>query len=282
MLSCTATPNVVQFVCLWVLVATVRACGGATWNVDTKECALHVPQPLQPHGRFGCPVPIDEKVEPRPDSWSPWTHPPACLNGTGDPPTKYCVFTNSRHGIGGVSIITTPQFAADSVDILNEPIVPGVLQDHALNSSHEAAYQIVDVPGKGKGVIATRLISKYENIMHDYASVLVDLYFPSSVKRDEGYTLLHIATDQLENPSRSLTLGRSNPMAVDVVEDILRTNAFHTDLAGAPHMALYPLVSVRTFHGQSTMEIKANLPPRESTMRANQSESYVHQTPRGK
>ncbi len=83
---------------------------------------------------------------------------------------------------------------------IERTIAPNLLHEQVLDSSsHGAAYRIVNVPGKGMGVVAARLISKYETIMLDYASVLVDLYFPSSVKREEGYTLLHLATDQLEN-----------------------------------------------------------------------------------
>ncbi len=170
-------------ICLCIL--SVPALAWSTelsrWAVDTTECALNIPQPLQPHGRFGCPVPIDESASSRPSSWSPWTHHPHCTNSTGGGPhAKFCVFTNSHHGIRGLSMITTPQTAADSVDILNEPILPSELpgSGNTWNASAPPLYEIVNIPGKGKGVVATRRIEKYETIMVDYASILVDMYFP--------------------------------------------------------------------------------------------------------
>ncbi|KAI2615974.1 hypothetical protein GGR54DRAFT_610661 [Hypoxylon sp. NC1633] len=79
--------------------------------------------------------------------------------------------------------------------------------------------------------------------MADWASVIVDLNFPTSVKRAQGYRLLHKATDQLSDPDRVLQLARSSAFSADIIEDVLRTNAFSYALADEPHMALYPDVS---------------------------------------
>ncbi len=93
-------------------------------------------------------------------------------------------------------------------------------------------------------MVATRLIRQYEIIMLDYASLVIDLSFPTRVRRAQGYEVLHQATDHLSDPDRVLSLGRSSTVAADIVEDVLRTNAFHTMLADTPHMALYPQISV--------------------------------------
>ncbi len=201
--------------------------------------------------------------------WTPWTHRPLCINGSVRAPgddggsggagvaRKFCVYTNSRHGIGGLSIITTPENAADNIDVLNEPVLPHIPGNKEWQEKGGSAgtnggttslpYEIVDLPGKGKGVVATRPIAKYETIMTDYASVLVSMEFPTAVGREQGYALLQTAADQLGDPARVLTLGRSmGSVAGHIIEDVLRTNAFHTELGGgeAPHMVLYPLVSV--------------------------------------
>ncbi len=83
--------------------------GTKAWGVATRACALQIPHSLQSHGQFGCPVPIDDHVDPQPASWSPWTHRPACVNTSDGTMAKFCIFTNSRHGIGGVSIVATPR-----------------------------------------------------------------------------------------------------------------------------------------------------------------------------
>ena len=221
--------------------------GRVSADKHSKLCPPAIPPLLQPHYRFDCPAPIDDTVPSHPLSLSPWTHYPLCVNAADVPANKFCLYTNAQHGIAGVSIITRPQNAAEATKILDEPIAPAyashLLSDGA--AGLELPYKIVDIPGRGKGVVATRKIVKHEPFMADYASLVVDLNFPGSVQRLQGYKLLHRATDQLTNPDRVLSLGRSNDMAADEIEDVLRTNAFHTVLAGEPHMILYPDVSVR-------------------------------------
>lgn len=156
------------------------------------------------------------------------------------PSTKYCVFSNARHGNGGVSIITTPEIAATEIEILNDS---GDTHFRTVNSSAGPAWKVVDIPGKGKGIVASRFIKRSEAIMVDWASLVVHLDFPTSVKRLQGYRHLHRAVDQLSDPDRVLELARSSTFSNDIVEDVLRTNAFSYPLAGESHMALYPDVS---------------------------------------
>ena len=234
-------------VSLAILADSSSATTAQPWAVLTSECAPGVPEPLQPHSRFGCPRPVDEIEMLGPTSWSPWTNRPSCVNGTSDlgTPIKYCTFTNSRHGYDGMSIITRPETAARSLHLLDEWL-PTVYRERirTKNGTTDPPYKIVDIPGKGKGVIATRRIARYETIMVDYAHLLIDIDFPVVVRREEGYEMLLKATAQLPNPNSVLGLGRSNPWAGNPVEDVLRTNAFHTPLADSDHMALYPDVAV--------------------------------------
>ncbi|ORY60961.1 uncharacterized protein BCR38DRAFT_497073 [Pseudomassariella vexata] len=214
--------------------------------VATRQCPENILPALQPPARFGCPIPIDETVEREPVRYSPWSYPPSCLDSVANPDTKYCVFSNSRHGSNGVSMITTPETAANSVELLNERISAHWEPRRSMNNSiieSEPAYKVVPMPGKGRGVVATRLIRRAEPIMYDSASVVLDTQFPGSVRQTDGYELLHQAADQLADPELVLTLGRTNTMAADIVEDVLRTNSFSTPLAGEPHMGLFPEVS---------------------------------------
>lgn len=206
-----------------------------------KQCPSDSPVGLQSAGQLGCPRPI-ESTASRPIDWSPWTHPPECLHDGKSLGTRYCVFTNSRHGNGGVSIITTPETAANSIQILDDS---GYIHTKSLTSSSaETGYRVVEIPGKGKGMVTTRRINRTEVIMADWAAVIVDLDFPTSVKRELGYHLLHRAADQLLDPDRVLELARSSAFSADIMEDVLRTNGFSYPLSGEPHMALYPSVSV--------------------------------------
>lgn len=142
---------------------------------------------LKPHDHRSCSLALDDSVGPLPSSWAPWTHRPYCAD------TSYCVFTNSNfRGNHGVSIITTSEIAAASPNLLAKltSSQPGPNQT-------DAPHIVREVPGKGKGLFATRRIARGELFMEDYPSVLADLEFPGKVKREQGQLLLDRAIGQL-------------------------------------------------------------------------------------
>lgn len=185
----------------FVSAATASAAG----EIDIRTCAPRIPAPLQRHSRFVCPAPLDDQSAKArgPSSWSPYTHLPVCTTSNGgegykvvsqdgndeedgggdgedddedgedddDPASTFCVYTNNRHGIGGLSIVTTPETASASVGVWDEslPQLPSMKKNTTL------AYEIVDMPGRGKGVVATRAIKQHEAFMVDYAALVVDL-----------------------------------------------------------------------------------------------------------
>ncbi|GAW24195.1 hypothetical protein ANO14919_137770 [Xylariales sp. No.14919] len=207
-------------------------------GIGTKHCLTDPPHALRHDAQFRCPPPIDESIGSQPVDWSPWTHQPDCVNAEKDPSLKYCVYSNSRHGDQGISIITKPKTAADSATMLDEEFPGG----HGINNT-TPSYAVVDMPPKGKGVVATRKIARAEAFMSDWATVVLDLSFPKAMQQQVGHQYLHLAAEQLSDPDKVLGLGRSSAKAVDIVEDILGTNSFSYTLGGDSHMALYPEVA---------------------------------------
>jgi len=208
-------------------------------HAGPSECSALIPTILRHRvlDSFGvCSLPVDDTVNPRPVDFSPWTNVPTCEVSATDPSKKYCVYTNSRHGRRGLSILTTPEIAADNAGILDEYL--------NLTSPNDEPFKIVDIPGKGKGVVATRHIKRYETIMSEYSVLLIDMAFAKDVPARRGYRLLHAAVNGLSDPDSVRTLGMTNGLAKDPIENMLRTNGFHTLMGGEQHMALYPVVSV--------------------------------------
>ncbi|KAM7192440.1 SET domain containing protein [Rhypophila sp. PSN 637] len=207
-------------------------------------------------GTRTCPLPIDDTTaqEDNPLSYSPWSHIPTCvmadpkLSARKSVPTrKYCVFTNSHHEARGVSIITTPETAASMISLLDEKTnSTAALMSRSKELAFDPPWKIMEMPNKGGlGVIATRKIKRYEEIMIDHATMLLDIKFASVVLAFKGYRLLHLAADQLRDPDSIYSLAKSTEMAADEVENVVRTNSFSTTLGGdEDHMAIYPLVSV--------------------------------------
>lgn len=269
--SRSGTASLLQAAQQLLLVASlVRPTRGGTeiqLAAVARECPTKIHPSLQPHGRFGCAIALDEEtVGPEPVDWSPWTHPPGCLAANAHSNvTKYCLYTNSAHGHHGVSLITTPETAANAAELLDDfnadflrPLGSHVnvprrsgngtaVEDGARASDDEddhRPYEVVDMPGKGKGVVARRRISRAEVVMVDFASIVLDLAFPRAVRRLDGYDLLDQAVRQLGDHERVLNLARKREHPPNVVEDVLRTNAFHFELDGKAHMALFADIAV--------------------------------------
>ncbi|KAK4213122.1 hypothetical protein QBC37DRAFT_388231 [Rhypophila decipiens] len=240
----------------------------ATLSAHQKaQCSVLYPQSIfkpfrQPHPKFDqtfgtgtCPLPIDDTTaqEDNPLSYSPWSHVPTCvladpkLSARKNVPTrKYCVFTNSHHEARGVSIITTPETAASVIALLDEKTnSTAAIMSRSKELAFDPPWKIMEMPNKGGlGVIATRKIKRYEEIMIDHATMVVDIKFASVVLAFKGYRLLHLAADQLRDPDSIYSLAKSTEMAADEVENVVRTNSFSTTLGeDEDHMAIYPLVS---------------------------------------
>ncbi|KAK3376839.1 hypothetical protein B0T24DRAFT_677702 [Lasiosphaeria ovina] len=243
-----------RYAVIFALLAQAQAQAHAAAPAQHQQCPSSTPVALRQDaaGAEGaCRLPVDDEAGPLPLSWSPWTHRPDCIYARSGAGTKYCAFSNSRHGARGVSIVTTPETAADVLGMLDqhvgttEPLPDNSTTGRERERQRQAAFRIVDVPGKGKGVVAARRIAQHDEVMLDYAALLVDMAFATDVPAWTGYRVLHTAAAQLADPASVLGLGQSSGQAADPLENVLRTNAFHTILGGQPHMALYPLVSVR-------------------------------------
>lgn len=172
---------------------------------------------------------------------APWAHHPYCVEET-----SYCVFTGR-----GVSIIDEGRAGSASVvpavsslaQLLASPAAPAPAESR----QKPPPYEVRDIPGKGKGVVATRKISRGEVFMVDDAAIVADSQFPRRVRRDQGRLLLWEAFARLPAADSVLSLARSspNPASVPAVEDILKTNSFSVDIGGKGYMALFPKIAVR-------------------------------------
>jgi hypothetical protein len=192
-----------------------------------------------------------ENPPPTHNPHAPWSHKPHCL-----PSKKYCVYTSNTTRSTGISIITSPKLAAQISNSIDEdPLDNFLTQDQAEYLYYNAPpYEVVDVEGRGKGVVATRRIKKFETFMVDRASVAVDLRAEEKLGSEEKGDLLRIAIERLGRPEAVIGLAgmhdgeAENEKDGEVdgkrVEDIMMTNAFGTTIAGESFSGLFALVSV--------------------------------------
>ncbi len=179
-------------------------------------------------------------------SWRPWTYPPYCADGSA-----YCVFTSTDfQGPGrGLSLIdmqpTETQNATTSAVKSLAHLLSSLPPPNTAGET-SPPYDVRDIPGKGKGLVAIRKISRGQTFMVDYAAVVADQQFPTRVRREQGRHLLREAIHRLPAADEVLSLARSSsdPDNVPAVEDVLKTNSFSVEIAGKVYMALFPRIAV--------------------------------------
>ncbi|KAK0668048.1 hypothetical protein QBC41DRAFT_303769 [Cercophora samala] len=208
----------------------------------------------------------------------PWTHPPLCSTSFSDiPGEKLCVFSSSSYNFGaGVSFLTTPETAAGLVAAADKAADQWAERRHFKPQEEiqhpDLPYAIITIPGKGKGVIATRKINRFETIMRSFPALIADnAFFPREEEEEAGVKFkvteggtrkatpvgqsvgakgfvkarryYQRALEQLGDKQRVLDLARSRKGEMHVLEDVIRTNAFGMTVNGRDCKGLYPEIA---------------------------------------
>ncbi|TLD05442.1 uncharacterized protein PgNI_09231 [Pyricularia grisea] len=197
-----------------------------------------------------CPLPINHTTAKTAADWAPWSNQPSCFQPVHKPKTTdpYCLYTHPTFRNHGMSVITTPGLAASLTGALDDGIVPRHQRDHPSSpmaaqggSSGDLPYEIRELPGRGKGVVATRAIRRWETVMVQFPSLVLLMDFWEAVESPkQSRRLLNKALRQLpvEEKGRIMALARNGGFQSQI-EDVLRTNIFGIDLGGVLHMGLF-------------------------------------------
>jgi hypothetical protein len=165
---------------------------------------------------------------PTTSAFEPWTHEPVCvstipsIDSDHKIDNEYCVFTNANFRCGrGVSIVTTRRIAASiaSSTAFSEPKECG---QHRI----DPPYEIVELPGRGFGLLANRTIERSELLMLDSPTFILNSDAYSDLEAVSRTRLMWKGVNQLPDATRELTLGMAKHAGGDEIEDIIGTNAF--------------------------------------------------------
>ncbi|KAK4184335.1 hypothetical protein QBC35DRAFT_59785 [Podospora australis] len=188
----------------------------------------------------------------------PWTHAPYCSESFTDTPgEKFCVFSSSAYNLhSGISILTDPETAAGLALQLNDLSLPWAARHHLSprgefrpDPDTDLPYTLIDIPGKGKGVVATRKINQFETIMKAYPAVIADNVFFPQEEGDSGQgntrarKFFQKALEQLGDLDRIKKMARSRKGKVHLLEDVVRTNAFGMTINGRDCKGMYPEIA---------------------------------------
>ncbi len=168
-----------------------------------------------------------------------WSHTAPCYrNGT----TEYCMFSSTSFADGrGISILTTPWRAhhfTQQPAFAQPEVLRGINRDFGDAAddadSYRHPYEVVEIPGKGMGVVAARPLAAGDLIIANTASVLVDYGAFESVPPADMQMLQGAAVDHLPAFHRTRLLNLSTHSHIDGylarVEKLLATNAFDIDV----------------------------------------------------
>jgi hypothetical protein len=171
-----------------------------------------------------------------------------------EPLSPDCVFTLSAfRGNQGVSLITTPQLAASLADQLDDSRVSPVSRDQLASTGQsqpndKIAYEVREIPGRGKGVIAKRKFEEHETIMVGYPVLIIRLDFINEDRysRRQKRQMMEASVGQLSQEQRKSIQSLARSTGGEPILDALRTNGFGVEIDGIQHLALFTDGSVST------------------------------------
>ncbi|KAF2967213.1 hypothetical protein GQX73_g6378 [Xylaria multiplex] len=150
---------------------------------------------------------------------------------------EYCVYTNNAFLGEGISLITTAS---------NYLRVSEIQTREAVSRSSYDKARIIEIPGKGKGLVANRTIRKGEAIMAARPALLVHRDAFSELPLEDIFHLMDVAVNNLPKPRKESYLAQAGTMGGHKITDILFTNSFQVAVGGHDgfHYGNFPEVSL--------------------------------------
>src|SRR3569833_1758184 len=104
-------------ICLLALISSFLE---AVFTSSLPVCSYNPDGPLALEASMTvCPHAVDNETSSANGSWEPWSYHPVCVQAVRQQDGKLCAYTLARiHGEPGISFVTTPKHATDSVHLL--------------------------------------------------------------------------------------------------------------------------------------------------------------------
>lgn len=215
-------------------------------SVPTSATQCRWDTALRP-GRTTCPLPPDD-VSPADLLASSPLQPLKCLRPGGVDGVP-CIYSAPSFR-DGIVIATASSRAANLVGMgsLDGPVAPYTSQHlfspGAVDTGLGPAYEVRDVPGKGKGVVAAREIRGGEVFMVDHPALLVEGPLMAGMNGPSRRGLLRGAVAGLGDAARERVLGLARSGGGDELLDVFVTNGCGVDGFGTGYTGLFPEVAV--------------------------------------
>lgn len=186
----------------------------------------------------------DPKSEPDPESGG-WTGPHQCA-GT------YCVYANAAFADGrGIVIISDGSTAQQVANLpifteLTDPRASETLLPLGINTNSNKNFETKVIPGKGRGLVATKSLHRGERIMAHTPAMVISRRFIDDLHKHEQLRLLLNGITQLPPSTRKAfwkQMGQTDGDDQHAV-DIIMNNSFDMRLADGHFFGNFPEVSM--------------------------------------
>ncbi|KAI0408951.1 hypothetical protein F4802DRAFT_604706 [Xylaria palmicola] len=160
-----------------------------------------------------------------------WSRSPDCFG-------EYCVYTNNNFFGQGISLVTTAR---------NHIRIKQIQLPETVSIPNHEKVRAVEIPAKGRGLVATRTIRRGERIMAARPALLVHRNAFSDLRLEDIYHLMDRAVGNLPKPRKESYLAQAGTMGGHKITDILFTNSFQVALGdkdGGFHYGNFPEVSL--------------------------------------
>ncbi|KAJ4351518.1 uncharacterized protein N0V89_006861 [Didymosphaeria variabile] len=141
-------------------------------------------------------------------------------------------------------VLKAPEHSLDEEEYFSET------EESSLNASRslqEDLYDVQNIRGKGKGVLAKQRISKGDLIMLDSPAIVSSARLPMYVTPSEGSELLETAAGMLMAEDYNTIMALDKPTGTTGLDAILKTNSFSCQFndggVGDEYLCLFPQVS---------------------------------------
>ncbi|KAF6824423.1 hypothetical protein CPLU01_10854 [Colletotrichum plurivorum] len=236
----------------WLWGCLIPSVLGALGNA---RCDWNRAGPLEPRPRdTACPLPFGTRG---PSDWKPWTHRPVCTSPKTQP--RYCAFVkHSFRGESGILMLTSPETAAGDQSLIEDFDPAWVEHGRPSVPLGPAPFEVIDIPGRGFGVVANATIRAGAVIMREHPRIL-QVASPepgpgAEVDRGEMVWVLEEGFVRLPGADQVEVFGLAKSTGGHPLEDVIRTNTFGVKFNNVDHYGLFP--GVARIENQSRLQAK--------------------------
>ncbi|KLU91351.1 hypothetical protein MAPG_09872 [Magnaporthiopsis poae ATCC 64411] len=175
------------------------------------------------------PSPLIDKATNQtfqPNNAAGWQGPESCSG-------KWCLYWNPQYNNGqGLALITSAEHAKEAATYIKAP---------PTTAPENHPFRVADIPGKGRGLVATRLIAKGEVVMAVRPVLVVEVDAYHGLPEAEAKRLYGQALDRLSKTAKEGFMSQTG----DDLRDKLARNTFTVWIGSrGRHMGAYPQASL--------------------------------------